>query len=74
MTSPYNRLVHTPAEKKAKQQADTFAAFRQALEKPGDTTLDEFDLIKMEFQEGGRMAEEEKEEGGTEEKQNLHTG
>ena len=53
MTSPYNRLVQTPAEKKAKQQADTFAAFRQALEKPGDTTFDESDLIKMEFQEGG---------------------
>ena len=53
MTSPYNRLVKTPAEKKAKAQSDTFAAFRQALDKPGDTTLDESDLIKMEFQEGG---------------------
>ena len=53
MTSPYNRLVQTPAEKKAKAQSDTFAAFRQALDKPGDTTLDESDLIKMEFQEGG---------------------
>jgi hypothetical protein len=52
MTSPYNRLVKTPAEKKAQQQSDTFAAFRQALEKPADATLDESDLIKMEFQEG----------------------
>ena len=52
MPNPYNRVVQTPAEKKAKQQADSFAAFRQALEKPADATFDESDLIKMEFQEG----------------------
>ena len=52
MSNPYNRVVQTPAEKKAKQQADNFASFREALEKPADSTLDESDLIKMEFQEG----------------------
>ena len=52
MPNPYNRVVQTPAEKKAKQQADSFAAFQQALDKPADTTFDESDLIKMEFQEG----------------------
>ena len=54
MTSPYNRLVQTPAEKKAKAQSDTFAAFQKSIEpQPGDTTLSMEDLIKMEFQEGG---------------------
>ena len=53
MTSPYNRLVQTPAEKKAKAQSDTFAAFRKSIEpQPGDTTLSMEDLVQMEFQEG----------------------
>ena len=52
MTNPYNRVVQTPAEKKAKQQADNFAAFQQALDTPADSTFDQSDLVKMEFQEG----------------------
>ena len=53
MTNPYNRVVQTPAEKKAKQQADNFSAFQQALDAPSNLTLDQSDLVKMEFQEGG---------------------
>ena len=52
MSNPYNRVVQTPAEKKAKQQADNFAAFQQALDAPADSTFDQSDLVKMEFQEG----------------------
>ena len=53
MTNPYNRVVKTPAEKRADQaRKNQESAFAQALDTPSNTTLDESDLIKMEYQEG----------------------
>ena len=52
MPNPYNRIVQTPAEKKAQQQARAAEKFRQVLDSPNNAGLDQSDLIKMEYQEG----------------------
>ena len=48
MANPYDRIIKTPAEKRADD-------FRKSLEpkpSPSDTALDFEDIVQMEFQEG----------------------
>ena len=53
MPNPYNRVVKTPAEKRAEQlRKRQESEFAQVIDTPSNTTLDESDLIKMEYQEG----------------------